>query len=175
VGGLKTEEVAMRKNKKLLLCGFSGIAALCLGFGLVNTTTAFAEEETFVLPQTVTGTATEAVVGEPSISSFKMDEGASVRLDTPHGIRFEASISEADLAKLPSTAKFGTLILPTRVLGETTFDLKTVETLGAVNVEATVWRNKSTATALVYSGVLVGTEAEDFPSAYYGEELSAVS
>ncbi|MBQ8284528.1 MAG: hypothetical protein IJX75_05495 [Clostridia bacterium] len=167
----------MANIKKSLISCFSGLAALCLSVGLgLNTATAGAEEM-FALPETVTGTATEAVEGVVEISSFTISEKASVRVKSPNGIRFETGISSADLAKLPSNATFGTLIIPTRVLNGAELNLDAVTTLDAVNVVANVWREHSTATTLVYSGVLGGESEngsfQDYPEAFYNEEISA--
>ena len=158
--------------KKWTIGLLGGVATLCLGFGFgVSSTKAMAEG--FVIPEMVTGTATEAVVGEVSIPSFQIKNSASIRVKAPNGIRFETSISSTDLAKLPANATFGTLIIPTAVLDGATLDLAAVNTLAAANVEATVWRSTSTESALTYSGVLVGTSAMDFPEEFYGEEITA--
>ncbi|MBQ4269577.1 MAG: Ig-like domain-containing protein [Clostridia bacterium] len=120
------------------------------------------------------GTATEAVVGQVTLDSFAMQDGAQVRKTAPTGIRFLTDISSADLAKLPENAQFGTLIIPETVLGENTLE-KTTENV--MDLKAKVW--KETGATNVFTGVLVGAVSNgaetDFPVAYYNEPIVARS
>ncbi|MBR2376083.1 MAG: hypothetical protein IKA88_07330, partial [Clostridia bacterium] len=162
----------MKKTKKIILGSLTAglLMSACAAVGVmgVNDTT---KANAASVP--VTGTATEAVTAEQALTSFTMENKAGVRTATPNGIRFETSISAADLATLPNTATFGTLIIPKEVLGANALNLENTD---ALNIEANVWRSKSTAETFVYSGVLIGESAEkDFPEAEYATDLVAVS
>ena len=100
----------MKKSKKILISAFAG-AFLCAALGGAalcgNQTVADAEGE------------------PPSLSTFKTEDGASVRKDDNYGIRFRASISEDEYQGVQSYAKannlsavFGMLVCPQWVLNE---------------------------------------------------------
>ena len=163
----------MTKRKNYLITCLLCVVTICLMF-CFNLSTVNADNDKFdASTVAVTGTATGTVTGEVDLPTFVLDDGASVRMKSPNGIRFETSISATDLAKLPVGAKFGTLIIPTSVLDGATLDLDAIETYGAVDVKAQVWRDKSTETKFVYSGVLIGSESQDFPAEFYDEEITA--
>ena len=110
------------------------------------------------------------VTGELTLDSFVMQNSASIRAEAPVGIRFQTEISEEDLAKLPSGARFGTLLIPAEILGENEL---TIDAEKVLDVPSTRWKKDSTESTKIYSGVLVGTENADFPEAYYGEDIVA--
>lgn len=108
----------MKKSKKILISAFAG-AFLCAALGGAalcgNQKTVSAAAETLTL------------------TTFKTEDGASVRKDDNYGIRFRASISEAEYQGVQSyaagnnlSAVFGMLVCPQWVLdekgGELAFD-----------------------------------------------------
>ena len=108
----------MKKSKKILISAFAG-AFLCAALGGAalcgNQKTVSAAAET------------------PTLTTFKTEDGASVRKDDNYGIRFRASISEAEYQGVQSyaagnnlSAVFGMLVCPQWVLdekgGELAFD-----------------------------------------------------
>lgn len=164
-------DITMKKFKRNVL--LSLLAILCVPVTALAVKTAGDS----ALAETVPvegGTATEAVVGQVTLDSFAMQDGAQVRKTTPTGIRFLTDISSADLAKLPENAQFGTLIIPETVLGENTLE-KTTENV--MDLKAKVW--KETGATNVFTGVLVGAVSNgaetDFPVAYYNEPIVARS
>ena len=100
----------MKKSKKILISAFAG-AFLCAALGGAalcgNQKTVSAAAETLTL------------------TTFKTEDGASVRKDDNYGIRFRASISEAEYQGVQSyaagnnlSAVFGMLVCPQWVLNE---------------------------------------------------------
>ncbi len=115
----------------------------------------------------------------PTITSFKMYDGASIRKDAPTGIRFETGITQADKDQLPADAEFGTLIIPSELLAADT-EL-TLETVKVAKVEAKKWLSDTTSsfgdTTLGYFGTLVGEldgdEYTDFAPEYFTKPFTA--
>ena len=106
------------------------------------------------------------------LESFKIYEGASVRVVSPVGIRFETGISTEDKEKLPENAVFGTLIIPSDMLsGELT-----LETADVLNVETKVWKETPSSFGDGYEGynsVLVGQNFGEFDEEFYNCFLTA--
>ncbi len=163
------------------------LAVLCVPATALALTTANDNYKAKAATAIEGGTATEAVTGEVTLSSFAMQDGAAIRKDTPTGIRFLTDINGSDLAKLPANAKFGTLIMPQTVLGENEL---TRETANVQDVKAKIWYEQKNITEPAeegaeptvvdtlntFTGVLVGTSAiNDFPVAYYNEPIVARS
>lgn len=111
-----------------------------------------------------------------------MKEGASIRYFAPMGIRFVTEISLADYGTIVSVdknAEFGTLIIPTEVLGNTQITAENYKNLDAELIVTETWL-ADTETTKSYAGALVGTETSDgnyenFPVEFYDCELTAVS
>ena len=158
--------------RKLLISFCAAVSFIALGgaIGLQkDSAVAVAETATATLPATVTGTATEDVVGEVELESFAMRQGGSVRIVEPAGLRFMTYINRVDLEKLPDNAKFGTLVLPTSMLnGELT-----LETSGAAKGEITKWSAYSTEFIYKFNSVLKfdSEKAQKF----YGRAMTARS
>ena len=164
------------KNKNLKMLLIAGLAAgtlTCAAGGAVYAS-AYGN-----VNGTNTGTLTSAV----TLSSFALDTGASVRTKDPMGIRFEASISAEDLAKLPADADFGVLVMPTDILNgaeltkETSITKAGAETpVTPEDIPAETWHNtKCTETTKYYTGVIGGIEGADLPESYYDVDLTAVA
>ncbi len=98
-------------------------------------------------------------------NTFAMTEGASVRQVSPSGIRFNASMSTAEI---PEGATFGMLLMPTSLLGESKL------TVGMDNVlDITATKTYVEGDNTCFNGVLVGENGVDFGEAYYNVPLSA--
>ena len=100
----------MKKSKKILISAFAG-AFLCAALGGA----ALCGNQKTV----------SAVAETPALTTFKTEDGASVRKDDNYGIRFRASISEDEYQGVQSYAKannlsavFGMLVCPQWVLNE---------------------------------------------------------
>ncbi len=128
----------MKKSKKILISAFVG-AFLCAALGGAalcgNQTVADAEGETL------------------SLSTFKTEDGASVRKDDNYGIRFRASISEDEYQGVQNyaagknlSAVFGMLVCPQWVLdekgGELAFDNAAIADY-IKDVPVQVWETKN--------------------------------
>lgn len=146
----------------LTVVGLSVFGAALLG----NT----AAQNTYVIPETPTGTAA-AIFGKADLSSFAIKNGASVRTDSPAGIRFISEISTAELSELPSSATFGTLIIPEAILDG---DELTRETEQVLDIKAKTWRETSQSVC-EFTGVLIGDNNNDFLEKYYDTQLVARS
>ena len=130
------------------------------------------------------GTAAAVYAGAEEAASpvLTMKEGASVRLFEPTGIRFVTEISAEDYAEIIAAggnAEFGTLIIPTEVLGNTQITAENYKYLDAELIVTETWL-ADTETTKSYAGALAGTETadgnyENFPSEFYDCELTAVS
>ena len=130
------------------------------------------------------GTAAAVYAGAEEAASpvLTMKEGASVRLFEPTGIRFVTEISAEDYAEIieaDKNAEFGTLIIPTEVLGNTQITAENYKDLDAELIVTETWL-ADTETTKSYAGALVGTETadgnyENFPAEFYDCELTAVS
>ncbi len=112
-------------------------------------------------------------VAEPVVlTGFTMDEGAAVRKSEPNGIRFTTYLNETakDAAKALSNVKYGTLLLPSDILGA---EELTLETDKVVNLEISKWKDDYT-----YQSVLTGTQNNDgtynnLPESYYNRPIAA--
>ena len=130
------------------------------------------------------GTAAAVYAGAEEGASpvLTMKKGASVRLFEPTGIRFVTEISAKDYEKIidaDGNAEFGTLIIPTEVLGNTQITAENYKKLDAELIVTETWL-ADTETTKSYAGALVGTETSDgnyenFPAEFYDCELTAVS
>ena len=125
--------------------------------------------------QTLTGSKEQAeVTAEVDLTTFAVADTASIRTQSPKGIRFLTSISKEEVAKLPNNAVFGTLMLPTELLdGELT-----VNTAKVADVKAVVYNengnNYEYLTALVGNKIADG-DYEDFSANFYTKEITARS
>lgn len=114
--------------------------------------------------------ALETVENKVTLDDFKL-LGGEIRIAEPYGLRFVTAISDADLAKLPKNAEFGTLIIPADVLGEGELNLSTPQ---AANAVAKVGYSVS-AGYKGYTGTLVGkTLAGSFLERDYARGFVAV-
>ena len=128
----------MKKSKKILISAFAG-AFLCAALGGAalcgNQKTVSAAAETLTL------------------TTFKTEDGASVRKDDNYGIRFRASISEDEYQGVQNyadgknlSAVFGMLVCPQWVLdekgGELAFDNAAIADY-IENVPVQVWETKN--------------------------------
>ncbi len=130
------------------------------------------------------GTAAAVYAGAEEAASpvLTMKKGASVRLFEPTGIRFVTEISKEDYEEIidvDENAEFGTLIIPTEVLGNTQITTENYKNLDAELIVTETWL-ADTETTKSYAGALVGTETSDgnydnFPEEFYDCELTAVS
>ena len=129
------------------------------------------------------GTAAAVYAGAEGAASpvLTMKKGASVRLFEPTGIRFVTEISAEDYAEITAggNAEFGTLIIPTEVLGNTQITAENYKDLDAELIVTETWL-ANTETTKSYAGALAGTETSDgnyenFPEKFYDCELTAVS
>ena len=130
------------------------------------------------------GTAAAVYAGAEEGASpvLTMKKGASVRLFEPKGIRFVTEISKEDYKEIIAAdkkAEFGTLIIPTEVLGNTQITAENYKNLDAELIVTETWL-ADTETTKSYAGALVGTETSDgnyenFPAEFYDCELTAVS
>ena len=114
--------------------------------------------------------ALETVENKVTLDDFNL-LGGEIRIAEPYGLRFVTAISDADLAKLPKNAEFGTLIIPADVLGEGELNLSTPQ---AANAVAKVGYSVD-AGYKGYTGTLVGkTLAESFLERDYARGFVAV-
>lgn len=114
--------------------------------------------------------ALETVENKVTLGDFKL-LGGEIRIEEPYGLRFVTAISDADLAKLPKNAEFGTLIIPADILGEGELNLSTPQ---AANAVAKVGYSVD-AGYKGYTGTLVGkTLAENFLERDYARGFAAV-
>lgn len=114
--------------------------------------------------------ALETVENKVTLGDFKL-LGGEIRIAEPYGLRFVTAISDADLAKLPKNAEFGTLIIPADILGEGELNLSTPQ---AANAVAKVGYSVD-AGYKGYTGTLVGkTLAENFLERDYARGFVAV-
>lgn len=114
--------------------------------------------------------ALETVENKVTLDDFKL-LGGEIRIAEPYGLRFVTAISDADLAKLPKNAEFGTLIIPADVLGEGELNLSTPQ---AANAVAKVGYSVA-AGYKRYTGTLVGKSlAESFLERDYARGFVAV-
>ncbi len=103
------------------------------------------------------------------LSSFVLNDAASIRTDEPCGIRFEGSISQNQYSSLPDNAVIGVLIKPTQLVdGELDLEENDVE-----NVVIERWKDDSTTQTKKFFAALVGGETLSFPKEFYNESISA--
>ena len=159
----------MTKRIKLFLVGVMAcLLAVSAIFLVLNTNTAKATQ------QTLTGSKAQAeVTAEVDLSSFALTDSASIRTQSPKGIRFQTTVAKAQVANLPDNAVFGTLMLPTELLdGELTLTTENVANAKAI-VYSENGNNYEYLTALV--GSKNDDAFEDFSSAFYTKEITARS
>lgn len=114
--------------------------------------------------------ALETVENKVTLDDFKL-LGGEIRIAEPYGLRFVTAISDADLAKLPKNAVFGTLIIPADILGEGELNLSTPQAANAV----ARFGYSVDAGYKGYTGTLVGkTLAENFLERDYARGFAAV-
>ena len=149
----------MKANKKLSIAAIAlGICALsCAASGAV----AFAAEAQTTEPTTI----------------LTMSEGASIRNFTPTGIRFTSELSTTKYNELIGQGcTFSTLIVPASYVPEGGITKENYNTINAAIVQA---KNSiavdELAGKVTFSGTLVGTDLQDFPTTFYNVPLTAVS
>ena len=158
----------MTRTLKRKIIGFL-FAVTCVCFAAmfvgVKSTKTFADD----VKQMPQG-ALETVENKVTLDDFKL-LGGEIRIAEPYGLRFVTAISDADLAKLPKNAEFGTLIIPADVLGEGELNLSTPQ---AANAVAKVGYSAASGYK-GYTGTLVGkTLAESFLERDYARGFVAV-
>ena len=112
---------------------------------------------------------------------FNTEEGASVRVKTPTGIRFETHINKADYDRLidvygEANVETGTYIVPRSLLGSTDFrsyfaDSAKINGTDYVKIVNSGFANKATADAdgyYQYYGSLVNIEAANYATEFFG-------
>ena len=128
----------MKKSKKILISAFAG-AFLCAALG--GAALCGSQKTVSAAAETLT------------LTTFKTEDGASVRKDDNYGIRFRASISEAEYQGVQSyaagnnlSAVFGMLVCPQWVLdekgGELAFDNAAIADY-IEDVPVQVWETKN--------------------------------
>jgi len=161
----------MTKRVKLfLISAMVCLMAVATVFLTLNANVANASQKT------LTGTKGQAeVTEEVNLDTFEVVDSASIRTESPSGIRFLTTVSKAQVSNLPDNAVFGTLLLPTELLGSAPL---TLETQKVANVKAITYSesgdNYQYLTSLVGQKVADGNY-EDFNEAFYGKEISARS
>ena len=158
-----------KRIKLFLISAVICLMAVATVFTTLNANTASASQ------QTLTGSKAQAeVTAEVDLSSFALTDSASIRTEQPNGIRFQTTVSKAEVANLPNNAVFGTLMLPTELLGENELTLTTDK---VADVKAIVYNengdNYEYVTALV--GSKNGSGFNDFDAKYYNKEITARS
>ena len=102
----------MRKNIiGALCCGFLATATFGVAAGIST-----AADSVRVKPTGLNENTLTAEINDADLDTFKV-YGASVRKAEPNGFRFLATIEDSDLALIPNTAEFGTLLIPYDKLG----------------------------------------------------------
>ena len=158
-----------KRIKLFLISAVICLMAVATVFTTLNANTASASQ------QTLTGSKAQAeVTAEVDLKTFEVADTASIRTEQPNGIRFQTTVSKAEVAKLPDNAVFGTLMLPTELLGENALTLTTDK---VANVKAIVYSengdNYEYVTALVGSKNQTGFD--NFDAKYYNKEITARS
>lgn len=158
----------MTRTLKRKIIGFL-FAVMCVCFAAMfvgaKSTKTFADD----VKQMPQG-ALETVENKVTLDDFKL-LGGEIRIAEPYGLRFVTAISDADLAKLPKNAEFGTLIIPADVLGEGELNLSTPQ---AANAVAKVGYSAASGYK-GYTGTLVGKSlAESFLERDYARGFVAV-
>ena len=111
----------MTKRVKLfLISAMVCLMAVATVFLTLNANVANASQKT------LTGTKAQAeVTEEVNLDTFEVVDSASIRTESPSGIRFLTTVSKAQVSNLPDNAVFGTLLLPTELLGGSELTLET--------------------------------------------------
>ena len=131
----------------------------------------------------LTGTASE-VTAEVAIEDgeFVISDYAEIKTVSPNGIRFDTTVKASLLEKLPTDAQFGTLIVPTKILGQTELNLANASAVKANVVYANQYLFDTTEGNEgngLYKATLLGTQNgesfDDFLREYYDVEISARS
>ena len=166
---LKTKLVVLFASL-MLLC----VAVLGLNQTLVKANSTYAG---------LTGTASE-VTAEVAIEDgeFVISDYAEIKTVSPNGIRFDTTVKASLLEKLPTDAQFGTLIVPTKILGQTELNLANASAVKANVVYANQYLFDTTEGNEgngLYKATLLGTQNgesfDDFLREYYDVEISARS
>ncbi len=166
---LKTKLVVLLASL-MFLC----VAVLGLNQTLVKANSAYAG---------LTGSATE-VTAEVAIDEgeFVISDYAEIKTVSPNGIRFDTTVKASLLEKLPTDAQFGTLIVPTKILGQTELNLANASAVKANVVYANQYLLDQTEGNVgngLYKATLLGTQNgdsfNDFLREYYDVEISARS
>ena len=110
-----------------------------------------------------------------------MEDGVSIRLSTPEGLRFQATVSDAEKANYGANATYGMLLLPQALLGDN--ELKFAENGEVAVVDTLVIESKGWHTddpddgVATYSCVLAAEgedgEAAAFPASFYNVPVTA--
>ncbi len=159
-----------KRIKLFLVSAMVCLMAVSAVFLTLNVRTTKANE------QPLTGSKAQAeVTAEVELSTFAVTDSASIRTESPKGIRFLTSISKEEVAKLPNNAVFGTLMIPTELLDGAEL---TIDTQKAANAQVKVYGengdNYEYLTALVGNKNNDG-DFEDFSSDFYTKEITARS
>ncbi|MDD6994972.1 MAG: Ig-like domain-containing protein [Candidatus Borkfalkiaceae bacterium] len=109
--------------------------------------------------------ATAYAKAEETTSAITLT-GASVRMSSPTGIRFETIVEKQE------GYTYGTIIIPKNLLGEAEL---TAETASALNVEATKWQSDESSYTVVLGGANGENGVTNFPELKYNETLVARS
>ncbi|MBR1967936.1 MAG: hypothetical protein IKA11_00900 [Clostridia bacterium] len=170
----------MTKNLKTkLVVLFASLMLLCVAVLGLNQTLVKANSTYAGL----TGTASE-VTAEVAIEDgeFVISDYAEIKTVSPNGIRFDTTVKASLLEKLPTDAQFGTLIVPTKILGQTELNLANASAVKANVVYANQYLFDTTEGNEgngLYKATLLGTQNgesfDDFLREYYDVEISARS
>ena len=116
-----------------------------------------------------------------SVSTFKMNESAALRLSEPEGLRFQVSLSETEKAAFGEDAEYGVLLLPQAMLGANELKFNANGEVAVANtlvIEAKAWTEDNDDSIATYSCVLSASLDENgentvFPAAYYNAPIVA--
>jgi len=159
-----------KRIKIFLVSAVICLMAMATVFTTLNANTANANQKT------LTGTKTQAeVTAEVDLSTFAVLDSASIRTESPKGIRFLTTVSKAQVSNLPDNAVFGTLLLPTELLGGAEL---TVDTQKVADVKAIKYSENGN--NYEYLAALVGnkngdSDFSDFNADYFAKEITARS
>ena len=158
----------MRKNIiGALCCGFLATATFGVAAGIST-----AADSVRVKPTGLNENTLTAEINDADLDTFKV-YGASVRKAEPNGFRFLATIEDSDLALIPNTAEFGTLLIPYNKLGGAELTETTKSVLVAPALVDTDTKGVP-ANGLGYYITLMGDTLEKaFPEDLYDTVLAA--
>jgi hypothetical protein len=155
----------MKKKFRLKIASLALCAASCLVLGIAT----LPKAEKTVKAATIT-----QINEMHTLAGFEINETAAIRRDEPIGIRFTTSVDSTtktnivnELGGDASKVAFGTLILPTDMLG--TAEL-THNTPSVVEGTVSEWLNSTT-----YTVVLGGKGGANLGESYYNRPISARS